>query len=174
MPLKNPRFGHDPHAMIVHPADPDRLYQQNHCGIYRLDRKRGERWRRIGKRMPKSIGDIGFPIVGHPTDRDVVWVWPMDGTQLWPRTCPDGKPAVYRTDDGGKTWRRFDRGLPRARAWLTVFRQAFACDLEPRRPGLFFGTTSGSVWASFDEGESWACIAEHLPRIFSVRASVAP
>src|SRR5256885_6952858 len=71
--------------MVQHPARPERLYQQNHCGIYRLDGPQ-RRWQRIGKAMPKKVGDIGFPIVLHPTDPDTAWVLPMDGQSVWPRT----------------------------------------------------------------------------------------
>ncbi len=95
------------------PPNPDRLYQQNHCGIYRLDRP-GTEWVRVGKAMPRTVGDIGFPMVVHPRDPDTAWVFPMDGTTVWPRTSPGGRPAAYRTSDGGKTWRRLDGGLPEA------------------------------------------------------------
>ncbi len=70
------------------------------------------RWERIGDNMPKEIGDIGFPMVLHPRDPKTVWVFPMDGTQVWPRTAPDGKPAVYETRDSGQSWKRLDKGLP--------------------------------------------------------------
>src|SRR5450432_1039440 len=102
---------HDPHCVRLSPRDPDRLYQQNHCGIYRLDRPAKE-WRRVGRNMPKRIGDIGFPMVVHPRNADTAWVFPMDGTTVWPRTSPDGVPAVYMTRDGGERWRRLDSGLP--------------------------------------------------------------
>jgi photosystem II stability/assembly factor-like uncharacterized protein len=170
-PEKYPEYGQDPHCMVIHPGDPDRLYQQNHCGIYRLDRARTDEWERIGKNMPKAVGDIGFPVVPHPSDPDTLWVFPMDGTALWPRTPPGAKPAVYRTRNGGKRWERLDHGLPRADAYLTVFRQAMDSDGEEERTGLYLGTTSGSVFASRDGGENWSCIADHLPRIFSVRAA---
>ncbi len=166
LPDPNAPFGHDPHCLVQHPLKPDRLYQQNHCGIYRLDRP-ARRWQRIGQAMPKKIGDIGFPIVLHPTDPDTAWVLPMDGQTVWPRTSIGGKPAVYGTRDGGKTWRRFDRGLPRAQAWFTVLRQAMCTDGR-ERPALYFGTTAGEVWASGSLGESWRCIARHLPEIYSV------
>jgi hypothetical protein len=170
LPVEDPEFGQDPHCMILHPADPDRLYQQNHCGIYHLDRSKGERWTRIGRRMPRKVGDIGFPIVGHPKDPDTVWVFPMDGTALWPRTSPEGEPAVYRTRDGGKKWERHDAGLPREDAWFTVYRQAMDADDDARNTGVYFGTTGGEVWASRDGGESWTRIAEHLPKITAVHA----
>ncbi|MBV8343034.1 MAG: glycosyl hydrolase [Gammaproteobacteria bacterium] len=166
MPDPNVPFGHDPHCVVQHPLKPDRLYQQNHCGIYRLDRP-GRRWERIGRAMPKKVGDIGFPIVLHPTDPDTAWVLPMDGQTVWPRTSIDGKPAVYGTRDAGRTWRRFDKGLPRSQAWLTVLRQAMCSD-GSGQPGLYFGTTAGEVWGSGNSGGSWRCLARHLPEIYSV------
>ena len=159
-----PEYGHDPHCVVMHPARPDRLYQQNHCGIYRLDRP-GERWERIGDNMPREIGDIGFPIAVHPRDPDTAWVFPMDGTSVWPRTSPGGRPAVYRTRDAGRTWERHDRGLPCEQGWFTVLRQALAVTDDG---GLFFGTTSGEIWGSADEGESWGQLAAHLPAIVAV------
>jgi len=165
-PNPDPEFGHDPHNMQLHPASPDRLYQQNHCGIYRMDRPEG-RWERIGKRMPKKIGDIGFPILLHPEDPDRVWVFPMDGTTVWPRTSPGGKPAVYTTKNAGRSWKRLDKGLPSSNAWFTVKRQAMARD-EEQPLGIYLGTTSGEIWASRNEGKSWKCQAAHLPEIYSV------
>ena len=94
----------------------------------------------------------------------------MDGTTVWPRTSPGGKPAVYVTRNGGKKWERLDKGLPREQAWFTVKRQAAAAD-GGKPVGLYFGTTSGEVWASHDEGKSWKCVAAHLPHIYSVEAA---
>ena len=166
MPDPDPEYGHDPHCVVLHPLLPDRLYQQNHCGIYRLDRP-GDTWERIGRNMPRDVGDIGFPIVIHPRDPDTAWVFPMDGTEVWPRTSPGGKPAVFRTRDAGATWKRQDKGLPKGQAWLTVKRQAFAADAgDP--VGLYFGTTSGELWMSLDAGKSWRTLAAHMPHIYAV------
>ena len=160
---------HDPHCVRLCPSNPDRLYQQNHCGIYRLDRP-ADQWRRIGRSMPAAVGDIGFPMVVHPRDADIAWVFPMDGTSVWPRTSPDGKPAVYGTRDGGETWQRLDAGLPGSQAWWTVKRQAMTAD--SRDPvGLYFGTASGELWMSRDEGRQWECIATHLPEIYAVESA---
>src|SRR4029453_7748588 len=104
-PDPDPPFGHDPHCVRLHPRVPDRLYQQNHCGIYRIDRP-ADRWTDIGAAMPKSVGSIGFPMVLHPRDPETLWVFPMDGTSVWPRVSPGGKPAAYRSVNGGKTWQR--------------------------------------------------------------------
>jgi photosystem II stability/assembly factor-like uncharacterized protein len=160
---------HDPHCVRLCPSNPDRLYQQNHCGIYRLDRPSTE-WVRVGRQMPKRVGDIGFPLVVHPRDADTVWVFPMDGQTVWPRTSPDGMPAAYVTRNGGKTWQRLDEGLPARQAWWTVKRQAMTADA--RDPvGLYFGTTSGELWASRDEGRRWTCMARNLPEIYAVETA---
>ena len=160
---------HDPHCLRMCPGNPDRIYQQNHCGIYRLDRP-SDTWVRIGKSMPKKVGDIGFPMVVHPRDDNSAWVFPMDGTRVWPRTSPDGKPAVYATRNGGKTWQRLDAGLPAQQAWWTVKRQAMTADVSDP-VGLYFGTTSGELWMSRDEGRRWTRIAQHLPEIYAVEAA---
>jgi len=169
LPDPYPEYGQDAHYIAVHPLQPDRLYQQNHCGIYRIDRP-SDTWERIGLAMPSDIGDIGFTVVVHPRDADTAWVFPMDGTTVWPRTSPGGRPAVYRTRDGGAQWERQDRGFPREQAWLTVKRQAFCAD--DRDPlGLYLGTTGGELWMSDSEGEDWRPIAAHLPEIYSVVAA---
>lgn len=169
MPDPYPEYGQDAHYIALAPTDPDRLWQQNHCGIYRLDRP-AEAWERIGKAMPAGIGDIGFTIVPHPRDRDTAWVFPMDGSDVWPRTSPGGRPAVYRTRDGGRGWERQDAGFPREQGWFTVKRQAFCADAgDPA--GLYLGATNGELWASLDEGAGWRCIARHLPEIYSVVAA---
>ena len=160
---------HDPHCVRLCPGNPDRLYQQNHCGIYRLDRP-GRRWERIGRNMPREVGDIGFPLVLHPRDERTAWVFPMDGSDVWPRTSPAGQPAVYATRDGGATWQRHNAGLPAEQAWWTVKRQAMTADREAA-VGLYFGTTSGELWQSRDEGRQWECLALHLPEIYALETA---
>lgn len=168
-PVADPDEGHDPHC-VRFSADPDRLYMQNHCGIYRLDRP-SDAWVRVGRKMPKAVGDIGFPMTVHPRDPETAWVFPMDGTEVWPRVSPGGKPAAYRTQDGGRSWQRQDKGLPKEQAWFTVKRQAMAADaLDP--VGLYFATTSGEVWSSSDEGASWRSLAAHLPHAYSVETAL--
>jgi hypothetical protein len=160
---------HDPHCVRLCPSNPDRLYQQNHCGIYRLDRP-GDTWQRIGRKMPKRVGDIGFPMVVHPRDADTAWVFPMDGTDVWPRTSPGGRPAAYVTRNGGRTWQRLDQGLPESQAWWTVKRQAMTADAQ-KTPALYLGTTGGELWIGHDEGARWSNIARHLPEIYAVEVA---
>ncbi|MFZ1988352.1 MAG: glycosyl hydrolase [Alphaproteobacteria bacterium] len=160
---------HDPHCVRMCPSKPDRLYQQNHCGIYRIDRP-SDQWIRVGRAMPQDVGDIGFPMVVHPRNADTVWVFPMDGQTVWPRTSPDGKPSVYVTRDAGESWQRKSNGFPQNQAWWTVKRQAMTADaLDPI--GLYFGTTSGELWESRDEGEEWGVVARNLPEIYAVETA---
>jgi hypothetical protein len=121
--------------------------------------------------MPREIGDVGFPLVLHPRDPRTLWVFPMDGTSVWPRTPIGGKPAAYGSRDAGRSWKRLDRGLPASQAWFTVKRQAMGSDA--RDPvGVYFGTTNGEVWACFEVGASWNCLVLHLPHIYSVEAAL--
>src|SRR5690606_13333886 len=102
-----------------------------------MERAEG-RWIRIGEAMPPDVGDIGFPCVLHPRDPETVWVFPMDGTSVWPRTSIRGKPAVYVSRDAGASWQRQDAGLPREQAWFTVKRQAMSVDAHDP-VGVYFG-----------------------------------
>ena len=160
---------HDPHVVRLSPSNPGRLWQQNHCGIYRLDRP-SNTWERVGRKMPKKVGDIGFNMVVHPRDDNTAWVFPMDGTDVWPRTSPQGRPAAYVTRNGGKTWTRQDVGMPTEQAWWTVKRQAMTADASDPL-GLYLGTTSGELWQSRDEGGRWSCMARHLPEIYAVEVA---
>ncbi|MCL4697113.1 MAG: glycosyl hydrolase, partial [Burkholderiaceae bacterium] len=166
---KNVSF-HDPHCVRQCPTNLDRLYQQNHCGIFRMDRNGGapsDVWQRIGRKMLKRVGDAGFPMVVHPHDADTCWVFPMDAATVWPRTSPQGRPAAYMTRNAGRTWQRLDDGLPASQAWWTVKRQAMTADAQPV-PALYLGTTSGELWIGRDEGARWSLVARHLPEIYAV------
>ena len=146
-------------------SQPGRLHPQNHCGIYRLDHTgdpSSDTWQRIGRKMPKRVGDIGLPVVVHPRDADTAWVSPMDGTDVWPRTGPAGRPAAYVARNAGRTWQRPDQGLPESQAFWTVKCQAMTADTQGS-PALYLGTTSGELWLGRDVGARWSTIARHLP-----------
>src|SRR4029453_3999252 len=120
---------------------PDRLYLQNHWGLYRSD-DGGDHWRDMANGVPS---DFGFPMVAHPRDPDTAWIIPLDSDQF--RCTPDGQARVYRTRDAGDSWAPLTEGLPERDAWLTVLRDGFATDgLEPA--GLYFGTRTGQLFAS--------------------------
>jgi photosystem II stability/assembly factor-like uncharacterized protein len=163
-PLENPEVGYCVHKLVMSP-DRSRLYQQNHVGMHRSD-DGGRSWVEITDGLPT---EFGFAAAAHPHDRDSFYVIPLDPGHA--RCMPDGQAAVWRTQDAGATWRRLDRGLPQRHAHLGVLREGMAIDgLD--QPGLYFGTSTGQVFASPDEGESWSEIASYLPAISSVEVTV--
>jgi photosystem II stability/assembly factor-like uncharacterized protein len=164
-PLEDPEVGYCVHKLVMSPADHDRLYQQNHCGMHRSD-DAGLSWTEITEGLPS---DFGFAAAAHPHDRDSFYVIPLDPGHG--RCMPEGRAAVWRTRDAGASWERLERGLPQSNAHLGVLREGMAIDSHDV-PGLYFGTTTGQVFASPDEGASWSEIATYLPAISSVEVAV--
>jgi photosystem II stability/assembly factor-like uncharacterized protein len=163
-PLDNPEIGYCVHKLVMAP-DRTRLYQQNHCGMHRSDDAGGS-WIEITEGLPS---DFGFAAVAHPHDRDAFYVIPLDAGHG--RTMPDGRAAVWRTRDAGSTWQRLERGLPERDAYLGVLREGLATDgLDT--PGFYFGTSTGQVFASADEGDTWTEIAGYLPGVASIEVAV--
>ena len=152
------------HSMIRASGNEDLLFQQNHHGVWR-SRDGGQNWDDINHGLPSTFG---FPIQNHPRDSKTVWTFPLNGDATG-RYPPNAAAAVWRTKDGGDTWQAMRNGLPQTSCYFTVLRQAMTSDeMEP--VGVYFGTNSGSVFASFDEGDTWLEIARHLPTVLSVEA----
>ena len=149
------------HKLVRSPADGDRMFQQNHVGMHRSD-DAGHTWVEITEGLPT---EFGFAAAAHPHDRDTFYVVPLDPGHG--RCMPEGHAAVWRTRDAGESWQQLDRGLPQQDAYVGVLREAMAIDSYDA-PGLYFGTSTGQLFASTDEGESWSEIANYLPAISSV------
>jgi photosystem II stability/assembly factor-like uncharacterized protein len=164
-PRPHDEVGFCVHKLVMSPVDHDRLYQQNHCGMHRSD-DGGLSWTEITEGLPT---DFGFAAAAHPHDRDTFYVIPLDPGHG--RCMPDGHASVWRTRDAGSSWQRLDNGLPKENAHLGVLREGMAID-SLDTPGLYFGTSTGQVFASADEGDSWSEIASYLPAISSVEVAV--
>ena len=172
VPDPNPEFGQCVHKIARHPDAPGRLYMQNHggwadrpgIGVLRSD-DYGHTWKSIAAGLPS---DFGFPIVVHPHNPDVVYVVPLEPMT---RTCPDARPSVWRTENGGGKWKRLAKGLPKKDSYFTVLRDAMSVDTL-KSPALYFGTTTGQLWLGRDGGEEWSCLFDSLPPINCVKVAV--
>ena len=161
-----PEFGQCVHKLVMAADGGEHLYQQNHCGVYRST-DGGRQWQEITKGLPT---EFGFPMGAHPRDPNTVWTIPMTEPDQG-RFMIDGHAAVYRTNDGGETWTKSTEGLPQDNAYISVLREAMAVDrLDP--VGVYFGTSTGQLYGSRDEGRTWRLIADNLPAIWSVDAAI--
>lgn len=158
-----PEFGQCVHKVTRHPSAPDRLFLQNHGGVYRSD-DHGGSWQSIADGLPV---DFGFPVVVHPHEPDTVYVFPLGGGDR--RYPPNAEARVWRSQDAGSSWEPLGEGLPDS-FYVAVMRDAMAAD-DHDRAGLYLGARNGAVWGSADAGESWTQVVANLPDVMSVRAA---
>lgn len=162
-PNKYPDFGQCVHKIAMHPRHPERLYLQNHWGLYRSD-DYAESWTDIANGVPS---DFGFAMVVHPAHPDCAYCIPVESDEF--RCACDGRLRVYRTRNAGASWEALSRGLPQKSAYETVLRDAMTTD-ENDPAGIYFGTRSGQIFSSLDEGRTWQKVAEGFPSILCVRS----
>lgn len=151
----------DPHRLVQCPTQPDRLWVQHHNGIFRSVNG-GAQWEEITGVQPSVFG---FGVVVHPRQADTAWFVPAIKDEK--RIPVDGRLVVTRTRDGGKTFDVLRGGLPQEHAYDLVFRHAL--DIDPSGDRLVFGSTTGSVWISENQGDSWSTVSTHLPPVYCAR-----
>lgn len=164
LPDKYPEYGQCVHKVLLSPADPKLLYQQNHCGMYRSDND-GAQWTEITSGLPS---DFGFPLALHPRNKNTLYVIPLQGGEF--RCPPEGKLRVFKSTDGGNNWTALTAGLPQENVFCGIYREGM-CNDTHNPAGIYFGTNTGVLYGSIDEGNSWHVIAENLPPIFSVESA---
>jgi photosystem II stability/assembly factor-like uncharacterized protein len=161
-----PETGQCVHKLVMAAGKPDKFYQQNHSGVYRSS-DAGHSWEDVSAGLPS---EFGFAMGAHPRDEKSGWVIPLTHPEEG-RLAPDAALAVWRTADRGDSWERNGTGLPQKNAFVGVFREALAVDrLDP--VGVFFGTSTGQLYGSKDEGRTWDVVAANLPPIWGVEALV--
>lgn len=157
LPDPYPEVGHDPHLLVQCRHHPNVLWQQNHCGIFRSE-DRGRNW--IDVSMPQGPAKFGFAITCDHADKDRAWVVPAVSDEI--RVAVEHSLCVCRTDDGGRSWQTFRRGLPQEHCYDIVYRHC----LISQDSQVLFGTTTGNLFASEDAGESWQVISNYLPMVY--------
>lgn len=150
----------DPHLLAQCRANPDVVWTQHHNGIF-VSRDGARTWQEIENVTPSAFG---FAVAVHPEDPETAWFVPAVKDEK--RYPADGKVVVTRTRDGGKTFERLTRGLPQEHAYDLVYRHAL--DVDASGDVLVFGSTTGSLWASGDGGDSWTTVSTNLPPIHGV------
>ncbi len=164
-PDKFPEVGQCVHKLKAHPANPEALYQQNHCGVYRADFN-GDKWHDITKGLPSRFG---FALAVPAAEQATLFTIPIDSAEE--RFVPGGRLRVARSRDGGRTWKLLSKGLPQSNAFVLVLREAMTSD-DRDSAGIYFGTSSGTLFYTRDAGDSWQVLAENLPPIYSVSAAL--
>jgi photosystem II stability/assembly factor-like uncharacterized protein len=165
LPDQHPEFGQCVHKVTHHRSRPERLFLQNHWGLYRSD-DWGDSWQDIANGVPS---DFGFPIQSHPHDPDTVYAIPLQSDEF--RVVPEAKLRVYRTRDAGTSWAPLTDGLPQSQAFESVLRDGLAVDTHDPA-GVYFGTRSGKLYGSANDGERWTELADSLPPICCVKTAV--
>jgi photosystem II stability/assembly factor-like uncharacterized protein len=162
---KYPEFGQCVHKLVMDSKNTAHLYQQNHCGVYKSE-DGAESWIDITRGLPSRFG---FPMITHPRKSGQLYVVPEEGDFF--RVAANKEFAVYCTNNAGRTWRKFSKGLPRENAYLGCYREGAASDtLDPA--GLYVATRMGHLFSSCDEGKSWRLLVQWLPPIYSVSTAV--
>jgi hypothetical protein len=151
----------DPHRIVRCPGRPDCLWAQHHNGVFRsTDNARS--WQEVRDVPPSGFG---FAVAVHPHDPDTAWLVPGQSDER--RIPVGGQVVVTRTRDGGKTFDVLTDGLPQEHAYDLTYRHCL--DVDGSGECLAFGSTTGSVWLSEDQGDSWQALSHHLPPVYCVR-----
>src|SRR6266498_3085152 len=160
-----PEWGQCVHKIVSHPSNPQRMFLQNHWGLYRSDNG-GDSWTDIANGVPS---DFGFAMEVDPNDPRSAYIIPLESDEF--RCTPEGKLRVYRTRNAGESWEALENGLPQENALETVLRDGLSADsLQPA--GIYFGTRNGKLFGSKDSGDSWTGILESLPPIVCVKTAM--
>lgn len=159
--LTHAPIAQDVHCLVQCPDAPERFWVQHHNGIF-VSSDEARTFTEIKEAGPSVFG---FPVRVHPRDPDTAWFVPEIKDEK--RIPVGGRLVVTRTRDGGRTFETLGRGLPNEHAYDVVYRHALALDDSGER--LAFGSTTGGLWVSEDQGDTWSMVSHTLPPVYAVR-----
>ncbi len=151
----------DAHRIAHCAAHPDVIWCQHHGGLFRST-DGGLTWLPLAPPQPSGFG---FAVAAHPIDPQRAWFVPAHSDAQ--RVAPGGRMVVTETRDGGATFRSHGEGLPQQDAYHLVYRHGLAASADGKT--LAMGSTTGGLWLSEDEGQSWQCLSRDLPPIAVLR-----
>jgi hypothetical protein len=151
----------DPHRLAQGPADPQTLWVQHHNGIF-LSTDGAASWKEIADVKPSSFG---FAVAVHPKDATTAWFVPAVKDEC--RVPVDAQLVVTRTRNGGQSFEILREGLPQEQTYHLVYRHGL--DVDSSGQSLVMGSTTGGLWISDNQGDSWRCAFPNLPPIYCVR-----
>lgn len=149
----------DPHRIVQCRDKPDHFWCQHHNGIFFSTDDLGE-WQFAGPRF-------GFGVAVHPEEPAKAWFVPAIKDEI--RVPQDGHFVASRTRDGGKNFEALSNGLPAGFGYDLVLRHAL--DIDRTGDTLAFGSTTGNLYVTEDQGEHWHAVTHHLPPVHAVRFS---
>jgi len=161
LPDPTVEWGHDPHLLVMDPFNSEILWQQNHCGIYR-SADSAQNWADL-KDSPGILSDFGFAITCSQKRPGLVYTVPAVSDEM--RMAINGALCVQRTKDGGNSFEVLRKGLPQTNCYDIVFRHG----LDTRAETVIFGTTTGNVYVSYNEGEEFEELFTNLAEIYSIQ-----
>lgn len=149
----------DVHRMVQSRDMPDVFWAQHHNGVFRSTAGARD-WHEI--HVPPSA--FGFAVAVHPRDADTAWFVPAVKDEK--RYPVDATLLVARTRDGGRSFDTLRNGLPQDASYDLVYRHALAIDDSGEQ--LAFGSTTGGVWTTADQGDRWQALPARLPPIHAM------
>jgi len=159
LPNQTAEVGHDPHLLKMCLSKPEVLWQQAHCGIW-VSKDGAQSWQDV--RGKDKNADFGFNITIDHNNPNRAWVAPGISDEI--RVAVDGALCISRTEDGGQTWQAFRNGLPQKNCSDIVYRHA----MDRLDNTLVFGTTTGNIFFSNDDGETWEALSHYSPMVHTV------
>jgi len=148
-PSAQPRQRGVIYTVAPSPLEKNRIWAGTDDGLIHATTDGGKNWKDVTPSAITAWQKISLMDAGH-FDANTAYA-AVNTIRL-----DDLRPHIYRTNDGGKTWKEIVRGIPENEN-VNAVRE------DPRRRGLLFAGTERAVYVSFDDGENWGPLRSNMP-----------